>query len=203
MIDLILESSNLKDYLAEDHYVDFSHLVIREKVKELFRDCESEVSKIKKAFEFVRDEIAHSWDIQSTRITKRASEAMMYKEGICYAKSNLFAALLRSINIPAGFCYQRLTIGNTPETGYCIHALNAVYISEINKWIRLDTRGNKEGINAQFSIDTEQLAFPVRHYYDEKDYTMIYKEPNKKTIEVLNSNENCLEMYKYNLPTKI
>ena len=68
--------------------------------------------------------------------------------GICWAKSNLFAALLRANNIPAGICYQRLTLGDTPDTGYCIHALNAVYIKSINKWIRLDARGNKNGINA-------------------------------------------------------
>lgn len=200
---LVLETANLEDYLAEDNNIDFSHLVIRETVKEIYQDSENEISKIKKAYKFVRDEVAHSWDIQSTRVTKRASEVLVYKEGICYAKSNLFAALLRAINIPTGFCYQRLTIGNTPETGYCIHALNAVYISDINKWIRLDTRGNKDGINAQFSINKEQLAFPVRDYYDEKDYFTIYKDPNKKTIKTLSDNENCLEMYKYNLPTEI
>ncbi|WP_207668978.1 transglutaminase-like domain-containing protein [Natranaerovirga hydrolytica] len=133
MVKLILETSNLIDYLAEDHNIDFNHLVIREKVKELYQECESDISKIKKAYEFVRDEIAHSWDIGSTRITKRASEVLVYKEGICYAKSNLFAALLRAVNIPTGFCYQRLTIGNAPETGYCIHALNAVYLSEFHK----------------------------------------------------------------------
>jgi len=42
-----------------------------------------------------------------------------------------------------------------------------VYLAEFNKWIRLDARGNKEGVNAQFSIDQEQLAYLVRTYYDE------------------------------------
>ncbi len=200
---LILESSNIKDYLKENRDVDFSHLAIREKSKELFEGCTSEISKIKRAFEFVRDEIAHSWDIQSTRITRKASEVLVFKEGICYAKSNLFAALLRSVNIPTGFCYQRLTIGDTPDTGYCVHALNAVYLSELEKWIRLDTRGNKEGINAQFSVDNEHLAFPIRKYYDEKNYEIIYMDPVEKTMETLSSNDNCLEMYMNFLPTGI
>jgi len=56
---------------------------------------------------------------------------------------------------------------SAPNTDYCIHALNAVYLAEFNKWIRLDARGNKEGVNAQFSIDQEQLAYLVRTYYDE------------------------------------
>ena len=60
-----------------------------EKVIELFQNCETELEKAKVAFEFVRDEISHSWDIQSTRITRKASEVLMFKEGICYAKSNL------------------------------------------------------------------------------------------------------------------
>lgn len=128
---------------------------------------------------------------------------LFFKEGICYAKSNLFAALLRAVDIPTGFCYQRLTLGDTPETEYCIHALNAVYLSELNKWIRLDARGNKEGINAQFSLDDEQLAFSIREYCDEKDYEIIFMHSLDKTMTTLSSNSNCLEMYKKFLPTDI
>jgi len=202
-LKLILESSNTKNYLDENRDIDFSHLAVREKIKELYAGCTSEDSKIKKAFEFVRDEISHSWDIQSTRITRRASEVLFFKEGICYAKSNLFAALLRAVGIPTGFCYQRVTIGDTPNTGYCIHALNAVYIFEIGKWVRLDTRGNKKGVNAQFSTDVEQLAFPIREHYDEKDYETVYMNPVEKTMTTLSSNSNCLEMYTKFLPTEL
>ena len=97
------------------------------------------------AFEYVRDEISHSWDIQSEKVTRTASEVLKYKEGMCYAKSMLLCALLRSQGIPPGFCYQKLTLGDTPETGYCIHALNVVFISTINNWIRIDARGNTNG----------------------------------------------------------
>ncbi len=124
---------------------------------------------------------------------------MAFKEGICYAKSNLLAALLRGGGIPTGFCYQRLTLGDTPDTGYCIHALNGVYLSGLKRWIRLDARGNKEGVNAQFSIDKEILAFPVRSHYNEKDYPTIYVEPVKITMDTLSNNSDCLEMYKYSL----
>jgi transglutaminase-like putative cysteine protease len=200
---LIAETEESHNYLMESPDIDYSDLLIKEKVKDLYQKCDSEITKVKKAFEFVRDEIAHSWDIKSTRITRRASEVLAFKEGICYAKSNLLAALLRSINIPTGFCYQRVTLGDTPEAGYCIHTLNAVYISELNKWIRLDTRGNKEGVNAQFSTEKEQLAFPIRTYYDEKDYSTIYIHPLKITMDTLSNNTNCLEMYMHYLPSEI
>nr|WP_211231313.1 hypothetical protein [Halonatronum saccharophilum] len=57
---ITLESNNLKDYLGESRGVDWSHLLIREKVEELYEGCDSELDKVRRAFEFVRDEIAHS-----------------------------------------------------------------------------------------------------------------------------------------------
>ena len=49
-----------------------------------------------------------------------------------------------------------------PETGFCIHALNAVYIKSLDSWIRLDARENKTGVEAQFNLEKERLAFPIR-----------------------------------------
>ena len=52
------------------------------------------------------------------------------------------------------------------------HGLNGVYLSDYGKWIRLDARGNKEGVNAQFSVETEQLAYAVRPEMGEEDGTL-------------------------------
>jgi transglutaminase-like putative cysteine protease len=133
-------------------------------------------------------------------VTRKASKVLEHKHGICYAKSHLLAAILRGMNIPAGISYQRLTLYDQPEDGYCVHALNTVYLRELNKWIRLDARGNKEGINAQFSIDNEMLAFPIRAEYGEKDYLINYHEPHPDIIKTLEDNNNCLEMYQKGLP---
>lgn len=197
---LITESDSLEDYLVETEEVDFSHSDVKEKAFELFSTSATEDEFVKKAYEFVRDEISHSWDIQSSRITCKASEVLYFKEGICYAKSNLLCALLRSKGIPTGFCYQLLTLGNTPDTGYCIHALNAVFLKSINRWVRLDARGNKESVNAEFSIDVEKLAFSVREEYNEVDYSVIYKLPNPKTMNTLKQNTDCIYMYLHGLP---
>jgi len=80
---------------------------------------------------------------------------MFYKEGqgICFVKSNLLAAFLRFMDIPTGFCYQTLT----HEDGFVLHGLNAVYLDE--GWFRLDSRGNRADLDAQFSMGKASLAF--------------------------------------------
>lgn len=199
-MELVCEARVLDEYLKELPEVDFSHPIIKNKLENVFVNNQTDISKIKVAFEYVRDEIPHSWDIQGAVVTCKASEVLHYNEGICYAKSNLLAALLRSQGIPTGFCYQRLMLLDTPEEGYCIHALNAVYVKEIDNWIRLDARGNKEGIDAQFSINEEKLAFSVRENLDEIDYPTIYTKPNVNTMNVLKENEDVNEMYLLKLP---
>jgi Transglutaminase-like enzymes, putative cysteine proteases len=197
------ESPLLADYLAESDIIDYSHPSILELTEKLLQQSEDELAFIRSAFEYVRDRISHSWDIQSSRITCRASEVLMHREGICYAKSNLLCAILRSQGIPAGYCYQRLTLGDTPDTGYVIHALNAVYLPAASRWIRVDARGNKPGIDAQFSLDEERLAFPIRENYDEIDYPVIYAAPHPATIRVLQQHKDCRTMYQYGLPAEI
>ncbi|MDD1511847.1 transglutaminase-like domain-containing protein [Priestia megaterium] len=201
---LICKSLEKEDYTQELPEVNFTHPLIQQKVRELKSGLpHSSLAYIKKAYEFVRDEVSHSWDIQSKTITKTASEALKEKEGICYSKCNLLAALLRAEGIPAGFCYQRLILGDTIDTGYCIHALNAVYIKSEDRWIRLDARGNKEGVQVDFSLKKEKLAFPANSIRGEIDYPVIYTKPHKKTMDVLSQYEDCLDMYLHYLPTKL
>jgi len=196
---LFCESKKLEDYLLELNEVNYSNSIIKKKADELFNRSQTEIEKAKIAFEFVRDAVSHSWDIQSKRVTCNASDVLDFKEGICYAKSHLLASLLRLQGIPTGFCYQRLMLFDTPEKGYCIHALNAIFLKSFNKWIRVDARGNKEGIDAQFSIEEEKLAFPINEELDEKDYPVIYAKPHPKIVAVLEENTDALEMYKYHL----
>jgi transglutaminase-like putative cysteine protease len=89
-------------------------------------------------------------------VTCRASEVLQHKTGYCFAKSHLLAALLRANQIPVGFCYQRLSIDDNGAP-YSLHGFNAVYFPEVG-WYRVDARGNKEGVTAQFTPPQEQLA---------------------------------------------
>ena len=135
MLDI---QDDISSYLAFSHYIDWNEPSVQRKAKELKDSTEGEIELAKAAYYFVRDEIKHSWDVQDKRVTATASDALREGVGICWAKSNLLAALLRANGIPAGICYQRLTLGSTPESGYCIHALNAIYLRSIDRWIRVE-----------------------------------------------------------------
>lgn len=159
------------------------------------------VDAARRAFTFVRDQVQHSWDIQGHRVTRSATDALAYREGICYPKSHLLAAVLRRFGIPTAMCYQRLTLLDDDSAGYAVHALNAVYLN--GRWSRLDARGNKPGVNAQFDLEREQLAFPVRPQFDEVDYPQLYVAPHASIIETLTSNENVRIMYESRLPVAL
>jgi transglutaminase-like putative cysteine protease len=193
----------IDDYLRPSPLIDFDHPAVQDYLASLSWGSRLETEIARSTFEFVRDQVAHSWDIGSRRVTAKASDTLTCREGICYAKSHLLAALLRCQGIPSGICYQRLTFGDTPETGYSIHALNTVYLASLQKWIRLDARGNKQGVDAQFSTGKERLAFPVRQEEGECDYWQNYAEPHPKIVETLVGCTDCREMYASHLPTDL
>ena len=197
-----LEVEDNNAYLASTHYIDWQNPAILKKAEELFVGCTTELEKIKVAFTFVRDTIPHSGDIGSHTITHTASEALEKGEGVCYVKSMLLAALLRSQGIATGLCYQRLARAND----HIIHALNGVYISDLQKWVRVDARGNLPGKEAEFYVDTpdkEQLVFQVRAEMDEVDYPTIYAEPPLVTTKVLEENTDCAEVLRCKLPAQL
>jgi transglutaminase-like putative cysteine protease len=174
---------NLSEFLKEDRYVNHTDENIVLKAEELFKGINNDTEKAKVAYEYVRDEIPHSFDIEAKVITAKASDVLKYKTGICHAKANLLAALLRSQGIPVGFCFQHITLADDDSLGYCVHAYNAVYVE--NKWIKLDARGNKEGVNARFSLGEPILAFPIRSEYDEYFWKGIYASPHVDTMKML------------------
>jgi transglutaminase-like putative cysteine protease len=170
-------------FIAENDYIDYSNALIANLAKKLFAGAKDSLNKAKIAFEYVRDEIPHSFDVQADVITARASDVLTHKTGICHAKANLLAALLRSQAIPTGFCYQHLTLANDDSRGYCLHCFNSVYLN--GQWIFFDARGNTNGKNAQFSVETPKLAFPNRAEYDEYCFNGVWATPDEPTMRLL------------------
>ncbi|MBO5238340.1 MAG: transglutaminase domain-containing protein [Lachnospiraceae bacterium] len=186
----------MNSYLCETEYIDFTHPLIAEKVKELRGKSNNSLDYINQTYLFVRDEITHTWDAKETIVSKKASDVLRNKTGICWTKSCLLAALLRANGIPAGISYQNLTRADEDDSeGYIIHALNTVYISELNKWIRLDARGNKENVQAEFSIDQERLAFIVRPEFGEIDYKDNHPDLDKRLCMILEESNNILQIH--------
>lgn len=188
------ESDNLQDYLKNSEVIDYDHKLIVDKCLELKEGTNDEIGLIKKVYEFVRDEIHHSGDIGEMSVTCKASEVLESGHGICCAKAHLFAAMLRYFGIPAGFCYQKLSSSQDVNTKF-LHGLNAVYLKDLDKWIRLDARGNKPGRDAQFSICEEKISRAVNKELGEEDSPVIFTEPNPTVVEILKKSKDMKELW--------
>ena len=185
----------MNKYLESTQYINWDNPSIIAKAKDLSVGCANSVEIAQRCFEFVRDEIKHSWDYQLNPVTCRASDVLAHGTGYCYAKSHLLAALLRANSIPAGLCYQRLTITDQPP--FCLHGLNAVYLEDFG-WYRLDARGNKPGVNAKFCPPMEKLAFPIV-IKGEADLPEIWAEPLAIIVDTLTQRKTVQDVAN-NLP---
>lgn len=195
-------SEDINEYLKCDEVIDFDNTDVSKLADQLYSESESETEFVKMAYEYVGDMISHSADISADTVTCSASEVLKAGHGICFAKSHLLAAILRSKSVPAGFCYQKLILDDESAPVLIYHGLNGVYLREYGKWIRLDARGNKPGVNAQFSIDSEMLAFPIRPEKGEVDVPVIYADPDTEIVKTLQSYGLRSELWD-NLPMKL
>ena len=184
----------MEEYLMETPSIDYMNPLIQDNVRELMNQSKDNLDYIKRSYIFVRDEIPHSWDIKTDVVSKTASEVLENKTGICWTKSCLLAALLRANEIPSGISYQLLTRADDASEGYMIHALNTVYLKDLNKWIRLDARGNKENINSYFSLDEEHLAYKIRSELGEIDYHDNHADLDERLVNILMQSESIQEI---------
>lgn len=186
----------MREYLESSDYIDWKTPAVLEKAKSFADGADNSETIAERCFIFVRDQIKHSWDYKCGPVTCKASDVLKYGTGYCYAKSHLLAALLRANGIPAGLCYQRLTISNDLPP-FCLHGLNAVYLENYG-WYRIDARGNKEGVSAEFCPPIERLAFPIISV-GEADLPEIWAKPLLPVLEVLQT-KNTYKDVADNLP---
>ena len=191
-----LSKAQLEDYLRSTEFINWQHPVVQSRARELAQTAVSEVGIAKACFEWVRDGIKHSHDFGIQAVTCKASDVLVEKTGYCYAKSHLLAALLRANKIPAGLCYQRLTLDDD-GTQFCLHGLNAIFLADYG-WYRVDPRGNKPGVNAQFTPPVEQLAFSIQ-MAGEADLPEIWIDPLPTVVDVLQAYKTSNEVGQ-NLP---
>ncbi|QDT11649.1 transglutaminase-like domain-containing protein [Planctomycetes bacterium K23_9] len=181
----------MHEFLIATEIVDFGDNAIRNLAQELRQAASDDVSIAAATFRWVRDNVQHSLDHQRTEVTCRASDVLHAGTGYCYAKSHLLAALLRANKIPAGFCYQRLTVSDD-QPPYCLHGLNAVYLADFG-WYRIDARGNKPGVDAQFVPPIEQLAFSTEDA-GEMDFLEIWPQPLPIVLRALQTASSVQEL---------
>jgi transglutaminase-like putative cysteine protease len=178
-------------FLEETEIVDYANEDVKALAERLSLGCQTDVEVAKNCFEYVRDAINHSGDHQDALTTYKASDVLKHKIGWCYAKSHLLAALFRANGIPTGFCYQRLSCSEYKDDIYCLHGLNAIFLEAFG-WYKVDARGNKEGVNAQFDPPHETLAFELGE--NEFDLPEIYSEPLEVVIQALKTHTTYNDM---------
>lgn len=183
---------NSSTYLENSAFINWHHSSIRQQAALLSANAESRDEVIKACFEYVRDEIRHSVEAGDVVVTIKASDVLSAGTGYCYAKSHLLAALLRANDIPAALCYQRLSLegGGAP---FCLHGLNAVQLSN-GDWYRIDARGNKAGVSAEFCPPQERLAFPLS-CDGEQDIDGLFSEPLPEVINAMQSQRTVQDLY--------
>lgn len=186
----------LDEYLKSTGVIDWQDHRVRSRASELAQSVSRELQIARRCFEWVRDHIQHSADYQRNPVTCAASEVLKHGTGYCYAKSHLLAALLRANGIPAGFCYQRLSIDDQGAP-YSLHGFNAVYLADFG-WYKVDCRGNKPGVDAQFCPPQERLAFRL-NFPEERNFPEILPEPLPVVVKALRAHSAWDDLYR-NLP---
>ena len=176
--------TNTHSYLAASPIINWTHPAVLAQARALTAGLTDDEAMVRVCFEFVRDDIRHSWDAQANPVTCTASEVLAHRIGYCYSKSHLLAALLRANGVPTALCYQRLSMDDNGPP-YCLHGLNAVHLAR-HGWHRLDARGNKSGVAAEFCPPREVLAFTPR-LPGEGDVPGRFAEPLAAVVQALTS----------------
>lgn len=174
--------------LSATPIIDWEAANVRERAARLRRGASTPEEIARASFEWVRDRIAHTSDHGLDPVTCSASQVIQDETGFCYAKSHLLAALLRANGIPAGFVYQRLALD---DGSFCLHGLNAVRLP--SGWYRVDARGPKPGLVAEFTPPVERLPFRCSRP-GETLFPGVWVDPLPVVVEALRSYRRCADL---------
>ena len=186
----------MNPFLESTDIVDWKHPDVSARARFLAEGAVDQAEVARRCFEWVRDHVQHSRDYGLQAVTCSASEVLAVGSGYCFAKSHLLAALLRANGIPAAFCYQRLSLDDKGAP-FCLHGLNAVFLPVFG-WYRVDPRGNRAGIDAQFQPPRERLAYLLR-IRGEADLPGLLPAPLPEVVRVLQRYDTADEVWE-NLP---
>lgn len=190
------EELAINEFLKSTDVIDWQHPEVVAHARSLASGCEEPAEIARRCFVWVRDEIKHSHDHALQPVTCSASEVLTAGSGICFAKSHLLAALLRANGIPTALCYQRLRCDDE-GSAFSLHGLNAVHLPECG-WYRIDARGNRTDIDAQFTPPVERLAFRISSP-GEADVPGLFADPLPAIVAALTTHSTMDELWE-NLP---
>ncbi|NLV28018.1 MAG: transglutaminase domain-containing protein [Methanomicrobiales archaeon] len=169
----LIPPASITPYLSCSGVITCTNAEIRTLARTITASGLDDIERTRILYLFVRDTIAHSVDAGQKTLFWNATDVLTAGHGLCFGKSHLLVALCRALGIPAGLCYQRV---RRDDGTFVLHGLCAVYYEQLDKWVRLDPRGNKPGIQAEFTTDSEIIAYEPSHDGEWLDQH-IYAEP--------------------------
>lgn len=176
----------MQEFLRSTDVIDWSKPEIRSLAASLAGQA-GQVQNAAACFNWVRDEVSHSFDVSVECVSCTASETLKNRTGICYAKSHLLAAILRANGIPTGFGYQRVALDDA-GTAFCLHGFNFVHLDDCG-WYAVDPRGNRDGIATTFDPPNVSLAFEPR-LPGEKTFEDVFEAPIGCVVNSLQAAES-------------
>jgi len=178
------ERAGFDRYLEDTIVVDWQTPAVLEKARALVAEADDELDRVRRLFCFVRDEIRHSLDTDTDAVPCSASQVLREGTGLCYAKSHLLAALLRSRGIPAGFAYQRV---RDEKAGgrLVLHGFVVAWLAGREAWVVLDARGDTDTIHTDVDVDRPSFAYVPDPEAGEATLPIIYARPPKRIVDLL------------------
>ena len=142
-------NQKIPEFLKQTAYCDSNSPAIEKTAVFLTKDYSDQRQKAVALFSYVRDSVLYTFDYWNIK----ASETLEKKTGMCTNKNNLLIALLRAINIPAG--YGILKVKGKEYFGPLMLPTFKKLVSESsvhiyslvnfdNKWIKCDVSPDKE-----------------------------------------------------------
>ncbi|WP_052339914.1 transglutaminase-like domain-containing protein [Gorillibacterium massiliense] len=134
------------------------------KAKELTKNAKTEQEKVSLLYDYITKTIVYDdkkIKTLSNNYIPVIDNVLADGKGICYDYSTLFAAMLRSLNIPT-----KLMMGYKKDISV-YHAWNQVYLKDKGKWVTIDTtydatlRQNKAAV----SMIKEDSQFKIEKVY--------------------------------------
>ena len=133
---LQLEDNNLV-YLQSNQIINWNeNMTPIQKAKELTKDAKNDIEKVASIYSYIVKSIKYDNNkansVQSDYIPSIES-TFITLDGICYDYAALFAAMLRSVEVPT-----KLVMGRKNDIS-TYHAWNEVYLKDRNQWVTMDT----------------------------------------------------------------
>lgn len=112
---------------------------VNAKAKDLTASKKTTEEKAMAIYSYIVTNFSYDWDLynkiinkQITRYTPTPTSVLSSRKGICYDIASLYAAMCRSVGIPA-----KMVKGNSKVVGG-YHAWNSIYDDATGRWISMD-----------------------------------------------------------------